>query len=90
MIMLYFKRKFDESRVEDGEVWGTCIYYFETNGGGEVIRQIEVYEKGKRLKYSEEVIEDKFGFLADQAIDVSEFEKFAITKDDFEFQWREV
>ena len=42
MTVHYFKRHFDEARIEQSEIWGTCDYYFETNQDGEVLRQIEV------------------------------------------------
>lgn len=87
MTTLYYKRYYDERRIEKSETWGTCEYYLESNQNGEILRQIEVYENGKRLKYSEELIEDEFGFLADQNIDLLEFEKFTINKTDFEYQW---
>lgn len=89
MTTLYYKRHFDEPRTEQSDSWGTCDYYFETNQDGEVLRQLEVYENGKRLKYSEQIIEDAFGFLADQPIDLLDFEKFAISKSDFEHQWQQ-
>lgn len=88
MTTRYYKRHFDEIRTEKSESWGTCNYYFETNHDGEILRQIEVYENGKKLKYSEEFFEDEFGFLADQPINLLDFEKFAITKNDFENQWQ--
>jgi len=84
----YYKRRFDETRTEQSESWGTCDYYFETNQDGEVLRQIEVYENGKTLKYSEQFIEDEFGFLTDQPLDLPDFKNFSITKNDFEFQWQ--
>ena len=84
----YFQRHFDEIRIEQSESWGTCDYYFETNLDGEILRQIEVYENGKRLKYSEDNFEDEFGFLGDQPIDVLDFKEFAISKSDFEIQWQ--
>lgn len=87
MAVFYFKRHFNESRTETNENWGTCIFYFETNESGEVKRQIEVYENGKILQYSNEFIEDKFGGLADQSIDLVDFEEFIISKEDFEYQW---
>lgn len=87
MTTLYYKRHFDESRIEKFETWGTCDYYLESNQTGEILRQIEVYENGERLKYSKELIEDEYGFLADQKIDLLEFGKFAINKKDFEYQW---
>ena len=87
MTTLYYKRHFNESRIEKFETWGTCDYYLESNQKGEILRQIEVYENRKILKYSEELIEDQFGFLADQKIDLLEFEKLTINKKDFENQW---
>ena len=52
MTTQYYNRHFDEPRTEQSEVWGTCEYYFETNQEGEVLRQIEVYENGKKVKQS--------------------------------------
>lgn len=89
MTKLYYKRHFNESRIEKFETWGNCDFYFESNQKGEILRQIEVYENGRRLKYSEEIIEDEFGFLSDQKIDLLEFEKFTINKKDFEYQWEQ-
>jgi hypothetical protein len=88
MTQLYYKRHFDEIRTENYEIWGTCDYYFETNQNGEILRQIEIYENGKKLKYSEQFTDDEFGFLADQPINLLDFEKFSITKNDFEYQWQ--
>ena len=88
MKTLYYKRHFNEIRTEKSETWGTCDYYFETNQNGQILRQIEVYENGKKLKYSEEFIEDEYGFLADQPIDLLDFENFVINKSDFEYQWQ--
>lgn len=88
MKSLYYKRHFNEIRTEKSETWGTCDYYFETNQNGQILRQIEVYENGKELKYSEEFFEDEYGFLADQPIDLLEFENFVINKNDFEYQWQ--
>lgn len=84
MTKQYYKRHFDEPRTEQTEVWGNCDYYFETNQNGEVLRQIEVYENGKTLKYGDKFIEDQYGFLADQPLDLSDFINFEITKVDFE------
>jgi hypothetical protein len=88
MTTQYYKRHFDETRTEQSESWGACDYYFENNQDGEVLRQIEVYANGKTLKYSQQFIEDKFGFLADQPLDLSDFVNFEITKADFEYQWQ--
>ncbi|SDH17203.1 hypothetical protein SAMN05421827_11840 [Pedobacter terrae] len=87
MITKYFKRYYEEIRIEKSERWGTCNYYFEADLNGEVIRQIEVYENNKVLKYSEQMMEDEFGFLTDQPIDLIDFKEFEINKNDFEYQW---
>lgn len=83
----YFKRTFEEDRIEEGNNWGQCTYYLETDEVGEILRQIEVYDNGMILKYSEQSPEDNFGFLADQPIEITEFEEFAITPAAFEQQW---
>lgn len=88
MTKQYYKRHFDETRIEQSTNWGTCDYYFETNQDGVVIRQVEVYSNGITLKYSEQFIEDEYGFLADQPLDLFDFENFTITKNDFEIQWQ--
>ncbi|AUX17059.1 hypothetical protein V8245_13825 [Flavobacterium columnare] len=85
---LYFKRHFKEIRIEQNEIWGSCDYYLETNQYGEVLRQIEFYKNGKKLKYSTSFIEDDYGFLADQPIDLKEFTHFSIDKDYFEIKWK--
>ena len=88
MITHYYNRHFDEIRIENSESWGNCNYYFETNEAGEILRQIEVYQNGKRLKYSKILNEDEYGFLGDQPIDQLEFKDFAITQSNFEIQWQ--
>jgi len=40
------------------------------------------------LKYDLKNIEDEFGGLADQPIDLEEFVNFEIAKDEFEEQWK--
>lgn len=89
MTTFYHKRTFDEPRIENNEIWGNCEYFFETNQDGEIVRQIEIYQNGKILKYSELNIEDEFGFLADQAIDLEEFKQFEISKIEFENKWEQ-
>jgi hypothetical protein len=89
MTTKYYKRHFNEPRAERSELWGTCDYYFETNSDGDILRQIEVYQNGKKLKYSDQFAKDEFGFLGDQPIDLLEFEKFTISKNDFEHQWQQ-
>lgn len=86
--MKYFKRNWDENRGDQYESWGKSIWFFETNNNGEVLRQIEVYESGKVLKYDNQNIEDEFGGLSDQNLDLNEFENYSIEKDEFENKWK--
>lgn len=87
--MIYYKRQFDETRVENFINWGTCLYYFEVNDLGEVKRQLEIYDNGKRIKYDPEFSVNEFGFLTDKPLDRNEFEKYTITKIEFETVWNE-
>ncbi|HMG88803.1 MAG TPA: hypothetical protein VK589_02050 [Chryseolinea sp.] len=86
--MNYYKRHWDETT--EGELtrsWGKSIYYFETDLDHTVLRQIQVYENGMGLKYSDEFICDNYGGLSDQPLDVQDFEKYKIDKNDFEKAW---
>ena len=88
MKKLYYKRYFNEIRIEQDEVWGTCNYYFETLQNGEVLRQIEVYENDKELRYDNKHREDEYRFLTDQFLYLDEFENYSITETEFESKWQ--
>ncbi len=84
----YFKRDWDETTGEPlTDSWGTSTYYFETTDLGEVMRQIQVFSNGRKLKYSLAKLEDEYGELADVPLDLDEFEEFITEKDDFENAW---
>jgi len=87
--MKYFKRALDEIRVDEFGNWGKSTWYFETNIHGLPIRQVEVYENGKVLKYNQTKLEDEFGQLGDQQLDLIDFSKFQITKEQFEKVWND-
>jgi hypothetical protein len=86
--MNYYKRNWNETRGDQYDSWGKSIWYFETGNNGEVLRQIEAYENGKVLKYDNQNIEDEFGGLADQNLDLTEFVEFSIEKEEFENKWK--
>jgi len=87
---LYFKRFWDETTGDPlTQNWGTATYFFETNKSGEVLRQLEVYEKGQRLKYTLENLQDDYGGLSEVPLDLEEFKVFEITEDDFEDEWQQ-
>ncbi|EAQ50887.1 MULTISPECIES: hypothetical protein [Leeuwenhoekiella] len=86
--MKYFKRNWNETRGDQYDSWGKSVWLFETDNNGEVLRQIEIYDNGKVLKYDNQNIEDEFGMLADQNIDLTEFNEFTIKKEEFENKWK--
>jgi len=86
--MNYYKRNWNETRGDQYDSWGKSIWYFETDNNGEVLRQIEAYDNGKVLKYDNQNIEDEFGGLADQNLDLTEFVEFSIEKEEFENKWK--
>ncbi|MCC2546355.1 hypothetical protein LJY25_07855 [Hymenobacter sp. BT175] len=86
---LYFKRPWYEA--DSGSLtggWGTSVWLFETDIEGMALRQIILYANGQHLKYSLQNPDDEYGFLADQALDLGEFEEFRITKDEFDEAWK--
>ncbi|MGJ8698094.1 MAG: hypothetical protein ACSHYF_17375 [Verrucomicrobiaceae bacterium] len=85
--MLYFLRPWNENRGDQYSGWGFSVWYFEVDGTGNVVRQIEAYESGKIVRYDESSPSDEFGGLAECPIDLDEFEQCAITKDEFENRW---
>ena len=85
--MLYFQRRWDEERVEDGVNWGHSTWLFETDFEGFPIRQLEVYECGRKLRYSIDNLEDSYGQLGDQPLDIVDFQAFKMSAREFEKAW---
>lgn len=82
----YFKRKWDKPTGEDmTNSWGKSTYYFETDNQFNVLRQIQIFENGKVLKYDLDYIDDKFGGLAESPIEMDGFN--TISKDEFDQLW---
>ena len=87
MTVRYFKRRWDEPRGDQFDSWGLSIWYFEVDADGYPLRQIEVYENGPTLKYDASHIEDEYGALGDQPLDLSEFSAFEISQEEFVVAW---
>lgn len=84
----YFKRYWGESTGEKStKSWGTSTFYLVTDHDGSVIRQIQVFQNGNKLKYDQLHLEDDFGGLADQQLDINEFNEFKIEREEFERMW---
>ena len=87
--MKYYKRNWEETRGDEFDNWEKSIWYFETENFGLPTKQVEVYGNGKILKYDQTKLEDEFGKLGDQEIDLDEFSKFEITELEFKKVWNE-
>lgn len=84
----YFKKFWDETSGDElTDSWGTATYYFETDEALNVLKQIEWYQNGNILKYDEQNIEDAFGGLADQPLDIDEFTGNEIPASEFFTIW---
>ena len=86
--MKYYKYKWNELRGDKFDIWGFSLWYFEIGEDEFPSRQIEIYENGKILKYSENNLEDEFGFLGDQKLNLSEFNGIECSKEEFEENWK--
>jgi hypothetical protein len=57
------RRRRDENRGDEFDGWGRSVWYFEVGDYGWPVRQIEVYESGRVLRYGAEHEEDRYGGL---------------------------
>jgi hypothetical protein len=86
--VLFFKRHWDETTGDQKtDSWGTSFYYFETDTEGDVLKQIVVYDNGKILKYSHLHLEDEYGGLSEQTLDLTGNEYTPLSKNDFFKLW---
>jgi hypothetical protein len=87
-MLSYVKRYWNEPRGDEHDGWGMSWWYFEISAKGRVFRQIELYDSGVRLCYSEQDAEDEFGRLSDTPIDLSDRKCGVISSQEFEAIWR--
>lgn len=85
----YFKRYWNESRGagDPRDAWGCSWWYFEVYFIGAIQRQLIAYDHGPTLRYDLANLDDEFGGLADQPIDLIEFEPYEIGGIEFEEKW---
>ena len=80
----YFKREWDKTTGEEQTAsWGKSVYYFETDLHFNILRQMQVFENGKTLKYDREYLDDKFGGLTESPLELDGFIEIACE----EFAW---
>ena len=87
--MYYLKRKWNETRGDEYDHWGNSIWYFETNKRGTVLRQVEEYSIGIRLRYDTQYSTDLYGMLSDVELELSDSNFETITFTEFETKWTE-
>lgn len=84
----YFKSRWNESRGDEHDDWGSSWWYFETDSEHLITRQVEIYDSGAILKYDAVHSQDQFGMLGEGALDPVEFEPFRIDSAEFEATWQ--
>ena len=88
MIERYFKKSWEETTGEElTDSWGNSTCFFETDKNLNVVKQIQLFRNGKILKYDGQNLEDEFGSLADQPLEVIEFINNEITEAEFLEIW---
>ncbi|MGY2132619.1 hypothetical protein ACW9KT_10340 [Hymenobacter sp. HD11105] len=87
--MFYYKRPWDESTGDPlSDSWGTATFYFEVDENGEVLRQIQAFENGRKLKYSLNYMEDELGKLSEVSLEFDEYKEFRVEQQEFEALWK--
>lgn len=88
--MHYFKRYWNESAGagDPRDRWGCSWWYSEADSAGNVTREVICYDTGPTVRYDWANLDDEYGGLTDQPIDLAEFAPYAIDKAEFEDRWR--
>ena len=86
-MLRYYKRPWDETRGDRYDGWGRSVWLFETDEVGNVLRHVELYDGGQRLRYDENRRDDSCGCLSEKPLDPSDFAAFEINATEFEPVW---
>jgi len=74
----FYRRPWVESRGDQYDGWGACVYYFWVLDGV-VEQQVERYEDGTTLAYDRDHREDAYGAMAAGPLEpLEEWQPFAI------------
>lgn len=89
MALRFYRRRWAESRGDEFDSWGHSVWFFEVDDGGWPVRQIEVYDSGRVLRYGAHHQEDRYGGLGEASLYDSgdEWSNFEITEVEFERAW---
>lgn len=86
--MNYLKVYWDESTGNElTDSWGKSIFYFETDDSFNALRQVQVFDNKKALKYDTEYIDDKNGGLSEVPIIEKDIEAIRIEENEFLKIW---
>jgi hypothetical protein len=85
----FYRRRWDETRGDEFADWGHSVWYFEVGADGWPVRQVEVYDTGRILRYGPTHQEDCYGGLGEASLYGSgdEWSNFEITEAEFERVW---
>jgi hypothetical protein len=85
----FYRRRWDETRGDEFDGWGHSVWFFETGDDGWPVRQVEVYDAGRILRYGPGHQEDRYGGLGEASLYESgdEWNAFEITEAEFERAW---
>jgi hypothetical protein len=85
----YFRRRWDESRADEWDHWGPSWWLFETDEAGRVLRQLEIYDRGPRLRYDPAHPHDQYGELANvnSLWEAEDWTPWRIELEAFEAEW---
>ncbi|SDT78837.1 hypothetical protein [Actinoplanes derwentensis] len=85
----FYRRRWDETRGDEFDGWGHSDWYFEVGDDGWPVRQVEVYDTGRVLRYGPDHQEDRYGGLGEASLYDSgdDWSDFEIAEVEFERVW---
>lgn len=85
----FYRRRWDETRGDEFDSWGRSVWYFEVGDDGWPLRQVEVYDVGRVLRYGPERGDNRYGGLSQASLYDSDedWSGFEISEVEFERAW---
>lgn len=85
--MKYYKYKWNESRGDEYDYFGTSTWYFEVGDDDYISRQIVRYEIGLTFKYSVDFQEDEFGGMGYIIFKSEHYDSIEVLNESFDHLW---